>query len=339
MHVRTNAGDIIQCYFFGSDEPEYIELDSPEIITKYADIYKQKRILSGFQDPEDSDDQEDQEDSDHEMIAIRILATNLGESRPMTFEDLCSLRDTPNESFNKIRNNCLNLPGINRPIGLSLINTPNGIPILGTIHKWFEASLMDIIVDDETKKCNLITGSGPIESHLRVLPRDARISRLEDFLEISKNLDKIHSLGLVHRDLKPENIFLSPEGPVISDIDSFETIGTIGTGFGTDFFRSPEEYYEECITAKTDSHGLIMTMFDTLINDLPDTLEDLLDGEDNSCPRYQAEVLLTFMENLSKEQVDQDTKMILDTLIELLKTCPESCTGHIKDLLMKMTLP
>lgn len=150
-----------------------------------------------------------------------------------------------------------NIPEVNYPIGIvQLMININGqnMPLYGLAHKYYKYSLSDVIDKGVSKKraVNLLMG-------------------------VVNCLDAISGIGYVHTDIKPSNILVGPDDKVIiSDIDSFATIGTIVKHRGTCPYTAPEILLGLPLGVESDVFAIAEIAFEMLF---PDSEEYLMDPD------------------------------------------------------------
>jgi TolB-like protein/Flp pilus assembly protein TadD len=92
----------------------------------------------------------------------------------------------------------------------------------------------------------------------------------ERMAELAEGLDEAHRLGLVHRDIKPSNILVDRSGRyvlvdfgLVHDVDAESLTGS-GQLLGTLSYMPPEQISGGKVDARSDIHGLGVTLFELL---------------------------------------------------------------------------
>ena len=117
----------------------------------------------------------------------------------------------------------------------------------------------------------------PIDEHCDAL-RLGVADRLGLFLEACQAVQYAHQRFVVHRDLKPSNILVTPQGKVkLLDFGIATVLAAgdqsgntlYGTGVGTPFYMSPEQFRADPITAASDVYTLGILLFELLTGTVP----------------------------------------------------------------------
>lgn len=324
MKVITSEDDIVSCFMFESVE---------HILDSENDTEEDRRILSGHCSIHLK---EVMHKTDNVCIfkngnlSIRMFHVNdrIPISGPMSIDDFIDIDSRGlqssfidcDKSYKYFRTSvfdCPRISGVNYPLGIAMINTHSGIPILGTVHYWRDTSLFDLIdqdIDDDTKNKT----------------RDDIVNIL---VKISQILYDIHQSGYIHTDIKPENILLDDSlNPYIADIDSFRRIGTLGDKTGTGSFMSPETMAQTLIGPEVDTMGLALMIYDLLIDDITNELDMDKISENNYCHKYFVSELVSLTKKLLKDLKNPVSVCVLG----LLSYRPRDARPYLEAMKLKL---